>query len=728
MPGRHHPYAPKFDGTPTLLDIFFDDVEQLAKACNISGADKIAWTIRYAPIEDRELWEFYRKGYTWQNFKAEIRTYYPGSDRARLYSLDNLKSLTESYASKPMETTDNFGKYYRAFCKIAYFLKSKDRISDRETSTYFIQGFHPHFRRKVLAQLRAESPTHHPDDPYKVSRTYSAALFILSCDQNVAEDYSEQASEHIKSIPEQSNSETLQAMMVILAAEVSKIINAPTSQQPAHQGAYLFPAPQHQISLQPRTSRCVFCSELSHHLRDCPRADDYVKSGRCKRNSEGRVILPNGNTIERHAHHGRNLKERIDHWHAENYAPLNSVNYSGENTLKISADSVNEEDDIYLSTHFQYSWLKDDHMDKEKPVEEASTKQESSIDPEIFQSFAISQLEEVKVANYTSKRDDERNSTTEPIIDYPATSVDAQMITTPTVNPGASKIDAQIFSELTASVSVTRPTSHILTRSTIEDMCAARRLSAAGNTDHPPKVRNSELENVVHNMALGYSKATASTSAITQLRTREEHTHAMSSLRDPGDLSDEMTQRRRALADNCTAPHARVSPIEAGAQEKSPAKIVQRNLEDHKPGLVVRVPTDMQQSELYPREWKRDATVPRQRTGYAQNHENGRTDCLHLKSPAVQAVNRLSTAGNDKCTLKSRHPNIKNIYHTLASTAEGKKQTAVNSIASRPRTHESPAAHISSNMAENTFNPRGEITQRLEAPVEDGEVSRWACI
>ncbi len=84
-PADNRPYAPKFDGTPTLLDIFFDDVEQLAKACNISGADKIAWTIQYAPIEDRELWEFYSKGYTWQNFKAEIRTYYPGSDRARLY-------------------------------------------------------------------------------------------------------------------------------------------------------------------------------------------------------------------------------------------------------------------------------------------------------------------------------------------------------------------------------------------------------------------------------------------------------------------------------------------------------------------------------------------------------------------------------------------------------------------------------------------------------------------
>ena len=337
MPSRHHPYAPKFDGTPTLLDIFFDDVEQLAKGCNISEVDKIAWTIRYAPIEDRELWEFYGNGYTWRNFTAAIRMYYPGSDRARLYSLNNLKSLTESYANEPMETTETFGKYYRAFCKIAYFLKSKGRISDRETSTYFIQGFRPDFRHRVIAQLRAESPTHHPDDPHKLSRIYSAALFILSCkiDYRVAEGYGEQAPAHIKSIPDQPNAATPQAMMEILAAEVNKIINTPTSQpqKPAQEGAYLFSPSQYQVSRQPRTSRCVFCSELAHHLRDCPRADEYVKSGRCKRNSEGRIILPNGDTTERHAHRGRNLKERIDHWHAENHTPRNSVNYCGDNTL-----------------------------------------------------------------------------------------------------------------------------------------------------------------------------------------------------------------------------------------------------------------------------------------------------------------------------------------------------------------------------------------------------------
>ncbi len=106
-------------------------------------------------------------------------------DRARLYSINNLKSLTESYANEPMETTEAFGKYYRAFCKIAYFLKSKDRISDRETSIYFLQGFHPDFHSKVLTQLRAESLRITPTTRTKylafIRQRYLYCLAIIPC-------------------------------------------------------------------------------------------------------------------------------------------------------------------------------------------------------------------------------------------------------------------------------------------------------------------------------------------------------------------------------------------------------------------------------------------------------------------------------------------------------------------------------------------------------------------
>lgn len=181
MPGRLHHSAPKFDGNPTLLYIFFDDIDQLAEICDLPEYQKIIYAVRYAPTDDRELWEYFMPGSTWNSFKEKIGALYPGSDRERLYSHNDLTVLTETYKEKRMDSTESFGQYYRAFCKISYFLKSKDRIADSEISTRFMSGFDPAFRRRIEAQLRAKTPTHHPEDPYELSRIYSAAVFILSC-------------------------------------------------------------------------------------------------------------------------------------------------------------------------------------------------------------------------------------------------------------------------------------------------------------------------------------------------------------------------------------------------------------------------------------------------------------------------------------------------------------------------------------------------------------------
>ncbi|KJA18644.1 hypothetical protein HYPSUDRAFT_144620, partial [Hypholoma sublateritium FD-334 SS-4] len=160
---------------------FFDDVDQLAEIANLTEYQKVIYTVRYAPTDDRELWEYFMPGSTWNSFKGKIGALYPGSDRDRLYSLNDLTVLTEMYEEKMMDSTETFGKYYRAFCKISYFLKSKDRITGGEISTRFMSGFDPTFRRRIDAQLRAETPAHHPEDPYELSQIYSAALFVLSC-------------------------------------------------------------------------------------------------------------------------------------------------------------------------------------------------------------------------------------------------------------------------------------------------------------------------------------------------------------------------------------------------------------------------------------------------------------------------------------------------------------------------------------------------------------------
>ncbi|KAF8192071.1 hypothetical protein BJ912DRAFT_1096357 [Pholiota molesta] len=186
MPGRSHHSAPKFDGTPALLNNFFDEVEQLADTCKLDERQKIEWAIRYAPVDDVELWKQVpnAKSDDWIKFKSNIYALYPGSTGDRKYSIANLELLVDKSAAVPMESSKQYGEYYRAFSKIANFLKEKGRLTDREISGHFLQGFNYIFRNKVRAQLRAENPTHHTDDPYLLEQISSAAQFILSCNHD----------------------------------------------------------------------------------------------------------------------------------------------------------------------------------------------------------------------------------------------------------------------------------------------------------------------------------------------------------------------------------------------------------------------------------------------------------------------------------------------------------------------------------------------------------------
>ena len=80
-----------------------------------------------------------------------------------------------------METLDDFGEYYRDFCKVWYFLSSQNRVTEREASNLFLSGFTPSFKTKLKAQLKLQNPRHHEDDPLSISELYGMAIFVLSC-------------------------------------------------------------------------------------------------------------------------------------------------------------------------------------------------------------------------------------------------------------------------------------------------------------------------------------------------------------------------------------------------------------------------------------------------------------------------------------------------------------------------------------------------------------------
>jgi len=71
---------------------------------------------------------------------------------------------------------------------------------------------------------------------------------------------------------------------------------------------------------------CNFCGRPDHFIRQCPDAEEYIRCGRCRRTSEGKVALPTGSFLSRDIP-GRFIKFRIDEWHRRNPGYLASNGY-----------------------------------------------------------------------------------------------------------------------------------------------------------------------------------------------------------------------------------------------------------------------------------------------------------------------------------------------------------------------------------------------------------------
>ncbi|KJA18652.1 hypothetical protein HYPSUDRAFT_919512 [Hypholoma sublateritium FD-334 SS-4] len=363
MPGRSHHSAPKFDGKPWSLKRFLTEVRDLALEKGLTERQTILATLSYAPTQDYELWLSLSSasGEKWDTFVAELCTLYPGSEGDRKYNRENLDTLTRSSALVPMTDHLQFGEYYRSFLTITAFLKSKNRISDQECSSKFLEGLHYRFRAELADYLRIKEPTHHIDDPWALSSLYESALFVLSNRFGAAGFAAPKTNE----APEQTSVKTEvfdASSMVGKYMESEAFLNrmssilrpvlqgfqpsahptyapqtAPAPPQtphyapPPHKSSYnANTAPAQTQQPYPRPDVCVFCSDPKHYQFDCAQAADYIKRGLMTRDPANQLVLPNGTRITARLAPGHNIKERVDNWHRNNSppsAPLASTNF-----------------------------------------------------------------------------------------------------------------------------------------------------------------------------------------------------------------------------------------------------------------------------------------------------------------------------------------------------------------------------------------------------------------
>ncbi|KAF7334881.1 hypothetical protein MSAN_02357600 [Mycena sanguinolenta] len=312
MPSRNDPIAPIFDSQkPRELRRYFCDLEFLLSRSHVTGDfEKKSHATRFLSIDDQDLWEsipeFNDPAASFAQFTAAIFRLYPEADPDRRYSLADLEALVTELSHVPSLSRARFLEFYRRFFTISSFLCSRDRLSIHEQSRTFIRAIPLHIWQLARQRLEVKCPDVHPDDPYSLHDLCDAVDFILLTSCTTTTPISVSSPELPAPAPADSS-------LAALANVVNELTRLVSSQQP-------FPAalrPDLQPIPSPHPTLCSYCSDPAHLIACCPVVAADIHSGFCKRNAEGKVVLPSGSFVP-HRLAGPNLRARIVSWYAAN--------------------------------------------------------------------------------------------------------------------------------------------------------------------------------------------------------------------------------------------------------------------------------------------------------------------------------------------------------------------------------------------------------------------------
>ena len=201
------------------------------------------------------------------------------------------------------------------------YLITKEHLGTVDQFHAYTRRFNPSFWNIILGRLHIKHPDHRLNQPYTIDQVYEAARFVL--DGMVASSF--QAASTLPALTPVPSQPTIaispppcsptpdpgyvktEDLSSIFSKFWKEIVAAFVAQQ--HARSSNSSSTQHDIS-------CNFCGK-DHFIRDCNLVPDYILAGKCKRNIEGKVVLPSGAFVPREIP-GTLLREHINEWHKRN--------------------------------------------------------------------------------------------------------------------------------------------------------------------------------------------------------------------------------------------------------------------------------------------------------------------------------------------------------------------------------------------------------------------------
>jgi hypothetical protein len=310
--------APTFDDSqPEELARYFSDLELLFTLHTVvDRQERKQAALRYVSVRTESLWKtteaWADQTKTYEEFKAEVFKFYPGSSGDRTYSLQDLDILVRHYARTGVATSADLGEYHHQFLLISRYLVSKSRIATQEQSRMFLHGLPPHLEARVRQRLQAKFIDHFPNDPYPLSNIYNAASYVLMCGTTSAA--APHPSAPNPSVPAADSTSTKLEALTTAIASLGQLFQSAllpqfTGAPPSNLAAYSAPS-------TPPSGVCAFCGEPGHFARDCKAVAEYAKAGKGKHNAEGKIVLPSGAMVP-HWITGACLCDCMDEWHCQ---------------------------------------------------------------------------------------------------------------------------------------------------------------------------------------------------------------------------------------------------------------------------------------------------------------------------------------------------------------------------------------------------------------------------
>jgi hypothetical protein len=323
MPARGERAAPTFDRTkPRELIRFFEELEYLFdRAALVSESEKKKHVLRYVDFEVEQLWktftEYTDATKTYQDFKTAILIHYPDASGDYVYSLRDMDLLIGERQRLGISNMNDLADFHLKFLSITSWLIEKKQLGTLEQQRGYLRAFQPRLLGAITNRLQMKDPDHHPNIPHTIKDVYEAARFILQSATTAPQNYFAPTPPNVNPpfVPDGSVSiakrepsvkqEDFGSLFSEFTKSIVEAINQ-NSRGRSNQNAS-------SSDSTPRSNSCNFCGG-PHFIRECLKVEEMIQAGKCKRNAEGKVVLPSGAYVPREIPPGL-LSERIEEWH-----------------------------------------------------------------------------------------------------------------------------------------------------------------------------------------------------------------------------------------------------------------------------------------------------------------------------------------------------------------------------------------------------------------------------